>query len=165
VRGVAEIGLPVPDQIAIALLARNFANDGGSLNERGDRVPAGELLSSCLALDRMHQRRKSLSPSCREIARQWHYDPRMFWTGFAIGIAVCLAIGLAAHCVREWRQRSAFIVSLSSAQREALRGFETVTGGDWRAFRDLSPSGLALQLPFCFEVGSLSNRLMSSTPE
>ena len=24
---------------------------------------------------------------------------------------------------------------------------------------------LALQLPFCFEVGSLSDRLMSSTPE
>jgi hypothetical protein len=26
-------------------------------------------------------------------------------------------------------------------------------------------TGLTLQLPFCFEVGSLSDRLMSSTPE
>jgi hypothetical protein len=108
----------------------------------------------------MHQRRKSLSQSCREIAWQWHYDPRMFWTGFAIGIAVCLAIGLAAHCVREWRQRSAFIVSLSSAQREALRGFETVTGGDWRAFRDLSPSGLAAAHEARTENHSLGNAVV-----
>ena len=28
-----------------------------------------------------------------------------------------------------------------------------------------SSSALTLQLPFCFEVGSLSDRLMSSTPE
>jgi hypothetical protein len=30
---------------------------------------------------------------------------------------------------------------------------------------EVGGSALALQLPFCFEVGSLSNRLMSSTPE
>jgi hypothetical protein len=45
----------------------------------------------------------------------------MFWTGFAIGFvvigfAVCLAIALTAHFVRERRQRSAFIASLSPAQ-------------------------------------------------
>jgi hypothetical protein len=58
----------------------------------------------------------------------------MFWTGFAIGVAVCLAI--TAHVVRERRQRSAFITSLSPAQREGLWGFETVKG-DWRAFKEL----------------------------
>jgi hypothetical protein len=62
----------------------------------------------------------------------------MFWTGFAIGFAVCLAIGLTAHFVRERRQRSAFIASLSPAQRERLRAFEMVNR-DWRTFRDLLP--------------------------
>jgi hypothetical protein len=83
------------------------------------------------------QRRKPLPPSCREIAPQWHYDPRMFWTEFAIVFVGGIAITLTAYVVRERRQRSAFIGSLSPAQREGLRGFETVKG-DWRAFRDLS---------------------------
>jgi hypothetical protein len=48
-----------------------------------------------------------------------------------------IAITLTAYFVRERRQRSAFIASLSLAEREALRGFEAVRG-DWRAFRDLS---------------------------
>ncbi len=30
---------------------------------------------------------------------------------------------------------------------------------------ELAGADLTLQLPFCFEVGSLSDRLMSSTPE
>ena len=75
---------------------------------------------------------------CREIATAVHHDPRMFWTGFFIGFAACLAIGLAVHFVRDRRQRSTFIASLSPAQRERLGGFETVKG-DWRAFRDLLP--------------------------
>jgi hypothetical protein len=60
----------------------------------------------------------------------------MIWTSFAIGVAVCLAITLTARVVRERRQRSAFITSLSPAQREGLWGFETVNG-DWRAFKEL----------------------------
>jgi hypothetical protein len=66
----------------------------------------------------------------------------MFWTGFAsgfaIGFAVCLAIGLTAHFVRERRERSAFIASLSPAQREAFAGFETTKRG-WRTFRGSLP--------------------------
>jgi hypothetical protein len=61
----------------------------------------------------------------------------MFWTGFAVGFAACFAIGLTAHFLYEWIQRSAFIASLSPAQRERLWGFEAIKG-DWRAFRDLS---------------------------
>jgi hypothetical protein len=57
----------------------------------------------------------------------------MFWTGFA----VCLVVGLTARFMHEWIQRSAFIESLSPAQREKLGGFEAIKG-DWRAFRDLS---------------------------
>ena len=34
-----------------------------------------------------------------------------------------------------------------------------------RARSDHAATGLALQLPFCFEVRALSNRLVSSTPE
>ena len=60
----------------------------------------------------------------------------MFWTGFFIGFAACLAIGLTAHFVHDRRRRSAFIASLSPAQRERLRGFERVKG-DWHEFRDL----------------------------
>ena len=45
----------------------------------------------------------------------------MFWAPFLSGFAACLAIGLTAHFVREWRQRSAFIASLSPAEREKLR--------------------------------------------
>ena len=37
------------------------------------------------------------------------------------------------------------------------------THGD--TFTILKTGVLALQLPFCFEVSSLSDRLMSSTPE
>jgi hypothetical protein len=60
----------------------------------------------------------------------------MFWTGFFIGFAACLAIGLTAHFIHERRQRAAFVASLSLAERERLRGFETVKG-DWHEFRDL----------------------------
>ena len=62
----------------------------------------------------------------------------MFWTGFFIGFAACLAIGLTAHFIHDRRQRSAFIASLSPSQREKLCDFETVKG-DWHAFRDLLP--------------------------
>ncbi|MGY2903715.1 hypothetical protein ACVWVY_002736 [Bradyrhizobium sp. URHC0002] len=60
----------------------------------------------------------------------------MFWTGFFVGFAACLAIGLTGHVVHDRRQRAAFIASLSPAERERLRGFETVKG-DWHEFRDL----------------------------
>ena len=39
----------------------------------------------------------------------------MFWAPFLSGFVACLAIWLSAHFVREWRQRSAFIASLSPA--------------------------------------------------
>jgi hypothetical protein len=61
----------------------------------------------------------------------------MFWAGFAISIAVCLAIGLTARFVRERRQRSAFIASLRP-RREGLDAFEMVNR-NWRTFRDLLP--------------------------
>jgi hypothetical protein len=61
----------------------------------------------------------------------------MFWTGFASGFVVCLAVGLTVRIIDEWIQRSAFIASLSPARREILRGYEAIKG-DWRAFRDLS---------------------------
>lgn len=60
----------------------------------------------------------------------------MFWTGFLIGFAVCLATGLIGHFIYDRRQRSAFIASLSPGLRERLSGFETIKG-DWRAFREL----------------------------
>jgi hypothetical protein len=62
----------------------------------------------------------------------------MFWTGFATGVAVSLAIGLAWYYVRERRQRLAFVASLSPAQREAFRDFEATNRG-WRTLRDLLP--------------------------
>jgi hypothetical protein len=46
----------------------------------------------------------------------------MFWTGFAYGFAACLAVGLTARFMQEWMQRSAFIASLSPAEREILWG-------------------------------------------
>jgi hypothetical protein len=60
----------------------------------------------------------------------------MFWTGFLIGFAACLAIGLTVHFVHDWHQRKAFIASLLPTEREKLRGFETVKG-DWHGFRNL----------------------------
>jgi hypothetical protein len=60
----------------------------------------------------------------------------MFWTGIFIGFAACLAIALAVHFVHDRHQRSAFIANLSPAERERLKGFETVKG-DWHEFRDL----------------------------
>jgi hypothetical protein len=60
----------------------------------------------------------------------------MFWASFLSGFAACLVIGLIVYFVREWRQRSAFIASLSLAEREKLTGFETLKG-DWHAFREL----------------------------
>jgi hypothetical protein len=50
----------------------------------------------------------------------------MFWTGFFVGFAACLAIGLTAHFIHDRRQRAAFIASLSPAERERFRGFEKV---------------------------------------
>jgi hypothetical protein len=60
----------------------------------------------------------------------------MFWTGFFIGFAACLAIGLTAHFVHDRRQRMAFVAGLSPAERERFRGFEKVRG-HWHEFRDL----------------------------
>jgi hypothetical protein len=60
----------------------------------------------------------------------------MFWTGFFIGFAACLAIGLTAHFVHDRLQRAAFIASLSPTEREKFTGYETVKG-DWHGFRDL----------------------------
>jgi hypothetical protein len=51
----------------------------------------------------------------------------MFWTGFFIGFAACLAIGLTAHFVHDRRQRAAFIASLSPAERESRRSGATGT--------------------------------------
>jgi hypothetical protein len=52
---------------------------------------------------------------------------------FLSGFAACLAIWLTAHFVHEWRQRSAFIASLSPAEREKLAGFETLKGDRQRS--------------------------------
>ena len=60
----------------------------------------------------------------------------MFWTGFFIGFAACLAIGLTAHFIHNRRQRAAFIASLSPTECEKLVGFETLKG-DWHEFREL----------------------------
>lgn len=60
----------------------------------------------------------------------------MFWTGFFVGFAACLAIGLIAHFVYDRRQRAAFVASLSPVEREKLKGFECVRG-NWHDFRDL----------------------------
>jgi hypothetical protein len=70
----------------------------------------------------------------------------MFWTGFFVGFAACLAIGLTGHVVHDRRQRAAFIASLSPAERERLRGFETVKG-DWHEFRDLLQHTHAREAP------------------
>jgi hypothetical protein len=72
----------------------------------------------------------------RNIATAVHHHALMFWTGFFIGFAACLAIGLTAHFVHDRRQRTAFIAGLSPAERERFRGFEKVRG-DWHEFRDL----------------------------
>jgi hypothetical protein len=72
----------------------------------------------------------------RNIDTAVHHHAQMFWTGFFIGFAACLAIGLTAHFVHDRRQRSAFIARLSPSQRERLRGFETVRG-NWHEFREL----------------------------
>ena len=60
----------------------------------------------------------------------------MFWTGFLVGLAACLAIALIVHFIHDRLQRSAFIASLTPAERERLTGFEAVNG-DWHEFRDL----------------------------
>jgi hypothetical protein len=63
----------------------------------------------------------------------------VFWTALFVGFVVCLAIWFTAQFARERRdrkERAAFIASLSPAERERLKGFETVKG-DWREFRDL----------------------------
>jgi hypothetical protein len=52
----------------------------------------------------------------------------MFRTGFFIGFAACLAIGLTAHFIHDRRQRAAFIASLSAAERERLRGLRDSQG-------------------------------------
>jgi hypothetical protein len=64
---------------------------------------------------------------------------RVFWTALFVGFVVCLAIWFMAQFARERRdrkERAAFIASLSPAERERLKGFETVKG-DWREFRDV----------------------------
>jgi hypothetical protein len=66
----------------------------------------------------------------------WDRSTVMFWTGFFIGFAACLAIGLTAQFFHDRRQRAAFIASLSPAERETFRGFEKIRG-DWHEFRDL----------------------------
>jgi hypothetical protein len=63
----------------------------------------------------------------------------VFWTALFVGFVVCLAIWFMAQFARERRdrkERAAFFASLSPAERERLKGFETVMG-DWREFRDL----------------------------
>jgi hypothetical protein len=60
----------------------------------------------------------------------------MFWTGFLMGFAACLAIGLILLIVHDRRQRAAFMARLSPEERERLRGFEKVNG-DWHRYRDL----------------------------
>jgi hypothetical protein len=76
------------------------------------------------------------SPQCSMIHACSEREYLMFWTGFFVGFAACLAIGLTAHFVHDRRQRAAFIASLSPAERERLKGFESVRGG-WQDFRDL----------------------------
>lgn len=60
----------------------------------------------------------------------------VFWTGFFVGLAVCLAIGLISYFLNDRCQRAAFIARLSPEERERLKGFESVSG-DWRHYRDL----------------------------
>jgi len=60
----------------------------------------------------------------------------MFWTGFFVGFAACLAIGLAAHLAHDRRQRAALIASLSPEERERLGGYEPVKD-KWHEFREL----------------------------
>jgi hypothetical protein len=60
----------------------------------------------------------------------------MFWTGFFIGFATCLAVGLTAYFIHDRRQRWAFIASLSPEECEKLSGFERGSG-DWHEYRDL----------------------------
>ncbi|WP_426530665.1 hypothetical protein [Bradyrhizobium sp. McL0615] len=72
----------------------------------------------------------------RNIATAAHHHVQMFWTGFFTGFAACLTIWLSAHVVYDRRQRAAFMASLSPAEREKLKGFESVRG-DWHGFRDL----------------------------
>ena len=67
----------------------------------------------------------------------------MFWTGFFIGIAACLGIGLAAHVVHNRRQRAAFIANLSPAEREKLTGFEKCQGQLARLSRPVAPLACA----------------------
>jgi hypothetical protein len=59
----------------------------------------------------------------------------MFWTGLFVGFAACLFIGLGCRFIYDWRQRMAFLASLSGAERERLYFFESVKG-DWHEFRD-----------------------------
>jgi hypothetical protein len=80
--------------------------------------------------------RRNIATAVQRDSRLSEREYRMFWTGFFIGFAACLAIGLTAHFVHDRRQRAAFIASLSPAQRERFRGFEKVRG-DWHEFRDL----------------------------
>jgi hypothetical protein len=60
----------------------------------------------------------------------------MSWTVIFLGFAACLAIALTAHFIHERRQRAAFIATLTPAEREKLKGFESVKG-DWHEFREL----------------------------
>ena len=57
----------------------------------------------------------------------------MSWTVIFFGIA---AIALTGHFIHKRRQRAAFVANLTPAERERLKGFESVKG-DWREFREL----------------------------
>jgi len=60
----------------------------------------------------------------------------LYWTVFFIVFAAFLGIGFTVSFVHDRRQRAEFVASLSPAERERLKGFETIKG-DWRAFRNL----------------------------
>jgi hypothetical protein len=60
----------------------------------------------------------------------------MSWTVIFLGFAACLATAITGYFIHERRQRAAFIATLTPAEREKLKGFESVKG-DWHEFREL----------------------------
>ena len=75
----------------------------------------------------------------------------MFWTGVFFGFAACLAIALTAHFVHERRQRSAFIASLTSPEREELL----------RALRQSRATGTSF-VTYCTTISSCSKSASQS---
>ena len=57
------------------------------------------------------------------------------WGSFAAGFAACLALGIAGRWFREYRERSAFLQSLSQEDRNEFTGY-SIGGADWRGYRD-----------------------------